>query len=123
MDLPEPIPPVSPTSSMTTDRSQSGHQEIAKIRFKSHGMNADSGFGRTDWAPAPKPERDSMNLFVLKTWLQTKLAKDERGANLVEYILLVALIALAVIAAVIFLRGQVSAKFNETGSKLSNNGN
>ena len=64
-----------------------------------------------------------MNLFVLKTWLQTKLAKDERGANLVEYILLVALIALAVIAAVIFLRGQVSAKFNEAGSKLSNNGN
>jgi len=64
-----------------------------------------------------------MNLFVLKTWLQTKLAKDERGANLVEYILLVALIALAVIAAVIFLRGQVSDKFEETGSKLSTNGN
>ena len=64
-----------------------------------------------------------MNLFVLKTWLQTKLGKDERGANLVEYILLVALIALAVIAAVIFLRGQVSDKFNEAGSKLSSNGN
>ena len=63
-----------------------------------------------------------MNLFVLKTWLQTKLSKDERGANLVEYILLVALIALAVIAAVIFLRGQVSSKFNETGSKLSSGG-
>ena len=37
-----------------------------------------------------------MNLFVLKTWLQAKFTKDERGANLVEYILLVALIALAV---------------------------
>ncbi|MCJ7438850.1 MAG: hypothetical protein MUP97_13950 [Acidimicrobiia bacterium] len=37
-----------------------------------------------------------------------------------EYILLVALIALAVIAAVVFLRGQVSDKFNETGSKLKN---
>jgi len=64
-----------------------------------------------------------MNLFVLKTWLQARFTKDERGANLVEYILLVALIALAVIAAVVFLRGQVSNKFNETGSKLSNNGN
>ena len=63
-----------------------------------------------------------MNLFVLKTWLQAKFTKDERGANLVEYILLVALIALAVIAAVVFLRGQVSDKFNETGSKLSSNG-
>ena len=61
-----------------------------------------------------------MNLFVLKTWLQARFAKDERGANLVEYILLVALIALAVIAAVVFLRGQVSDKFNETGSKVSN---
>ena len=63
-----------------------------------------------------------MNYFVLKTWLQSKFAKDERGANLVEYILLVALIALAVIAAVIFLRGQVSSKFNEAGSKVSSNG-
>ena len=62
-----------------------------------------------------------MNLFVLKTWLQAKFTNDERGANLVEYILLVALIALAVIAAVVFLRGQVSSKFNETGSKLSTN--
>jgi Flp pilus assembly pilin Flp len=70
-----------------------------------------------------QPERGTMNLFVLKTWLQAKFTKDEQGANLVEYILLVALIALAVIAAVVFLRGQVSDKFNETGSKLSSNGN
>jgi Flp pilus assembly pilin Flp len=63
-----------------------------------------------------------MNLFVLKSWLQAKLAKDERGATLVEYILLVALIALAVIAAVLFLRGQVSSKFDQTGSTLSSNG-
>jgi pilus assembly protein Flp/PilA len=59
-----------------------------------------------------------MNLFVLKTWLQARFTKDERGANLVEYILLVALIALAVIAAVIFLRGEVDDKFSEAGSKV-----
>ena len=64
-----------------------------------------------------------MNLFVFKTWLQSKLTKDEQGANLVEYILLIALIALAVIAAVIVLRGQVSSKFSEAGSRLSSNGN
>ena len=63
-----------------------------------------------------------MNLFVLKTWFETKLHKDEDGASLVEYILLVALIALAVIAAVIFLRAQVQSKFSEAGSKLSTNG-
>ncbi|MFA5883705.1 MAG: Flp family type IVb pilin [Acidimicrobiia bacterium] len=64
-----------------------------------------------------------MNLFMLKTWLQTKLGKDEQGANLVEYILLVALIALAVIGAVMFMRGQVSDKMNYAGSKISNTPN
>jgi Flp pilus assembly pilin Flp len=64
-----------------------------------------------------------MDLFVLRTWLQAKFTRDERGASMVEYILLVALIALAVIAAVVFLRDQASSKFNEAGSKLSTNGN
>jgi Flp pilus assembly pilin Flp len=64
-----------------------------------------------------------MNLFVLKTWIETKFGRDEDGASLVEYILLVALIALAVIAAVIFLRNGVSSKFNEAGSKISSDGN
>ena len=63
-----------------------------------------------------------MNLFVLKTWLEAKFAKDERGASMVEYILLVALIALAVIAAVVFLRTQVQSKFSDAGSKLSTSG-
>ena len=61
-----------------------------------------------------------MNLFVLKTWLQAKFNTDERGASMVEYILLVALIALAVIAAVVFLRTQVQSKFSDAGSRLSN---
>ena len=64
-----------------------------------------------------------MNLFVLKTWLQTRLARDERGANLVEYILLIALIALAVIGAVVFMRGQMIDRFNYAGSKISNTPN
>ena len=63
-----------------------------------------------------------MNLFVLRTWLEAKFAKDEEGASMVEYILLVALIALAVIAAVVFLKDQVNGKFNDAGSKLSSSG-
>jgi Flp pilus assembly pilin Flp len=43
----------------------------------------------------------------------------ERGASMVEYILLVALIALAVIAAVVFLKDQVNHSFNNEGSALS----
>jgi Flp pilus assembly pilin Flp len=61
-----------------------------------------------------------MNLFILKTWLETKLVNDERGANLVEYILLVAFIALAVIVAVSFLQGKVSNKFSDAGNSLGN---
>jgi Flp pilus assembly pilin Flp len=60
-----------------------------------------------------------MNLFIIKTWLETKLAKDERGANLVEYILLVAFIALVVIGAVTFLQGKVSNKFSTAGNSLN----
>ncbi len=56
---------------------------------------------------------------ILKAWLQAKFTKDERGASLVEYILLVALIALAVIAAVMFLGGNIKSKFNSAGSALS----
>jgi Flp pilus assembly pilin Flp len=63
-----------------------------------------------------------MNLFVLRTWLEAKFGKDEEGASMVEYILLVALIALAVIAAVVFLKNQVNNKFNQSGSSLSSAG-
>ena len=60
-----------------------------------------------------------MNLFILKTWLEAKFVNDERGANLVEYILLVAFLALVVIGAVTFLQGKVSNKFSQAGSSLN----
>jgi Flp pilus assembly pilin Flp len=59
-----------------------------------------------------------VNLLVLRTWLRARFA-TERGASMVEYILLVALIALAVIAAVVFLRSQLSNSYDNAGSKLS----
>jgi Flp pilus assembly pilin Flp len=75
--------------------------------------------------PGVRPESEGaiqMNLFVLRTWLEAKFGKDEEGASMVEYILLVALIALAVIAAVVFLKNQVNSKFNQSGSSLSSAG-
>jgi pilus assembly protein Flp/PilA len=60
-----------------------------------------------------------MNLFVLRSWLQARFTNTERGASMVEYVLLVALIALAVIAAVIFLGGQLNDKFSKAGSTLN----
>ena len=63
-----------------------------------------------------------MNLLVVRTWLQARFTTTERGASMVEYILLVALIALAVIAAVSFLGGQVNNKFNTDASQISSAG-
>jgi len=63
-----------------------------------------------------------MNLFVLRTWLEARFTATERGASMVEYILLVALIALAVLAAVSFLGKGMTDKFNTEGSQISSAG-
>jgi len=59
-----------------------------------------------------------MDLFVLKTWLEARFARDERGANLVEYVLLLTFIALVVIAVVTALGQKVSDKFSSASSTL-----
>jgi pilus assembly protein Flp/PilA len=60
-----------------------------------------------------------MDLFILKTWLQAKFANDERGASMVEYGLLLALIAVIAIVAVKALGGTVSTKFSDVNSSLN----
>jgi pilus assembly protein Flp/PilA len=60
-----------------------------------------------------------MDLFVLKTWIQAKLNLDsERGASMVEYGLLLALIAVIAIVAVKALGTSVSEKFSSVDSSL-----
>ncbi len=54
-----------------------------------------------------------MNLFVTKTWLEARFRRGEEGANLVEYILLIALIALLVIVAVGILKDKIVDKFKD----------
>jgi pilus assembly protein Flp/PilA len=61
-----------------------------------------------------------MDLFVLKTWIQAKLnVTDERGASMVEYGLLLALIAVVAIVALKVLGGSVSNKFSEVNSSIT----
>jgi pilus assembly protein Flp/PilA len=61
-----------------------------------------------------------MNLDILKAWLEAKLVRDEKGASMVEYGLLVALIAVVAIIAVRFLGTSVSENFSEVGSAIGN---
>ncbi len=53
----------------------------------------------------------------IKAWL-TAQTRTERGASLVEYALLVALIAVACIAAMSFLQSGIDNKFTEGGQAL-----
>jgi pilus assembly protein Flp/PilA len=52
-------------------------------------------------------------------FLQARFGRTERGASLVEYALLVALIAVVCILAVSFVGTQASTKFSTVGSALS----
>jgi pilus assembly protein Flp/PilA len=59
------------------------------------------------------------NFDFLKTWLTARLHVDtERGATMVEYVLILALIAIFVIAVVTALGTSVSHKFSEASSGL-----
>lgn len=49
-----------------------------------------------------------------------KTSKKQRGATMVEYAIMVALIAIVAIAAVALLGGNVSNTFNYTGTTLGN---
>jgi pilus assembly protein Flp/PilA len=61
-----------------------------------------------------------MNGLMVWTWLRARLRSNERGASMVEYVLLVALIALAVIGAVVFFGGELNSSFSDAGTSLSN---
>ena len=61
-----------------------------------------------------------MDLFILKTWIEAKFNRtDERGASMVEYGLLLALIAVIAIVAVKALGTSVSTKFSSVNSSLN----
>jgi pilus assembly protein Flp/PilA len=56
---------------------------------------------------------------VFTTWMRARFAQTERGASLVEYALLLALIAVLCIAALRFLGDAANSKLSQTGSAIS----
>jgi pilus assembly protein Flp/PilA len=52
-------------------------------------------------------------------WLRARFADNERGASLVEYALLVALIAVVCIAAVTLLGKNASSKLDTVGQSIN----
>ncbi len=57
-----------------------------------------------------------------KTWLMAKVAKDEKGAALVEYALLLALIAVVCIVAIGLLGDSAEDKFTSVADEISGAG-
>ena len=56
---------------------------------------------------------------VIVPWVKARIdAKSELGASLVEYALLVALIAVVCIIGITFLGGKANTEFDSVGSKL-----
>ena len=62
-----------------------------------------------------------MDLTYWRAWISVRLqqaGQNQRGANLVEYILLIAFIAIIVIIAVKVLGRTISTKFSSANSSL-----
>ena len=55
----------------------------------------------------------------LATWLRARFGDSDRGASMVEYALLVALIAVVCITAIKFLGGNGQDSFSSTGSAIA----
>ena len=58
----------------------------------------------------------------LSTWLRARFGDTDRGASMVEYALLVALIAVVCIAAIQFLGENAESSFESTGDAISEAG-
>ncbi len=55
----------------------------------------------------------------IASYLRARFGDDERGASLVEYALLVALIAVVCIVAITFLGESANSKFDDIGSSIN----
>jgi pilus assembly protein Flp/PilA len=57
---------------------------------------------------------------MLRLWtaFQSRIATEEDGASMVEYALLVALIAIVVIVSITFLAGKLNDTYSEVGQSL-----
>jgi pilus assembly protein Flp/PilA len=57
-------------------------------------------------------------MAALISWLSATVRRDEQGQGLAEYALILALIAIVVIAAVIFLGGQINTIMSNVGTSI-----
>ena len=59
---------------------------------------------------------------MVSPWVRSRFGKSERGAALVEYALLLALIAVVCIVALQFLGSSAATKFSKVGNSIAGAG-
>jgi Flp pilus assembly pilin Flp len=60
-----------------------------------------------------------MNLDMIATYIRARLGlSDEKGQTLVEYALILSLLAIASVLALGFLSGKINAIYSKTGSNI-----
>jgi pilus assembly protein Flp/PilA len=69
---------------------------------------------RNDTVETRKAKDETMNLLAMLNYVTTRMRLTEKGASLVEYALLVALIAVVCIAAITLLGNSASSRFRRT---------
>jgi pilus assembly protein Flp/PilA len=58
-------------------------------------------------------------LQLINTWLQSRIVREDEGATMVEYGLMVALVAVVAIVGVALVGDNLLALFNDVGADLA----
>ena len=59
---------------------------------------------------------------MLSLWVRWQLMREQKGQGLVEYALIIVLVAIAVVVAITALGTQIASVFNSITTKLNNTG-
>jgi pilus assembly protein Flp/PilA len=94
---------------------------IGKRHYSLGSVTTDTKLARATRTPAADLERNKrMDSFtIIAPYLRARFGTSEKGAALVEYALLLALIGVVCIVALTTLGGKASSKFNAVGNSLN----
>ncbi len=107
-----------PVGLNTRCRDQAGSAIVIDVRSAPAGASALGQLGRTTHLPEGTPMLQflvTLQSFLVADRVQTS---DDRGATAVEYALMVALIAVAIIAAVIALGNKLITVFGDIATAI-----